>query len=67
MSSKELITDAVDKAYHGLPVEYHRRLGERLASCIANWCEDVVIEDLLCDIRYHGEQVKQIYHDDGER
>ena len=65
MSSKELIMDAVSKAYIGLPVEYHKRLGERLVSCVANWCEDVVLEDLLCDIKYHGEQVKAIYRENG--
>ncbi len=65
MSSKELIMDAVDKAYHGLPIEYHRRLGERLVCCTSDWCEDVVIKTLLEDIAYHAEKVRDIYHSQG--
>jgi len=65
MSTKELIMDAVDKAYTGLPIEYHKRLGERLVSCVANWIDDCVVEDVLCDIKYHGEQVKAIYRESG--
>ena len=65
MSSKELIMDAVDKAYHGLPVEYHKRLGERLVACVSNWIDDATIEDVICDIKYHGDQVKSIYRDQG--
>ena len=65
MSSKHLIMDAVDKAYTGLPVEYHKRLGERLVACIANWLDDVTVEDVICDIKYHAEQVKAIYREHG--
>ena len=66
MSSKERIMDAVDKAYHGLPVEYHKRLGERLASAITNAIIEVDIEEALSRIKYHGDQVKSIYHNQFE-
>jgi len=62
MSSKELIMDAVDKAYHGLPVEYHKRLGERLVACVANWVDEDKTHDVICDIQYHKKQVTEIYH-----
>ena len=65
MSSKHLIMNAVSVAYHGLPIEYHKRLGERLIACIVNWVDDVTVEDVLCDIKYHADQVKAIYRENG--
>ena len=63
MSSKERAMAAVAVAYHGLPIEYHLRLAERLIACVFNWVDDCTIEDVLCDIKYHGDQVKAIYRE----
>jgi len=64
MSSKERIMDYVDKAYTGLPVEYHKRLAERLIACITDTVNDMDIEEALSNIKYHSEKMKEIYYSD---
>lgn len=56
----------IRNAFRGLPVEYHLRLGVRLASGIAMWVPEEHIEDVLDVIRYHSKHVKDIYHEDGK-
>ena len=60
----ERINAAVDNAYHGVPVEYHKTLGERLCAAIANWINEQDLQDVLNDIRYARGSVEALILDD---
>jgi hypothetical protein len=48
----------------GVPTEYHKRLADRVISCLGNWLDESKIEDVICDMRYHKRQIDEIYEED---
>jgi len=66
MSDESLkrINTAVENAYHGVPVEYHKTLGERLCFAIANWINEQDLQDVLDHIRYARGSVEALILDD---
>jgi len=58
------INAAVDTAYRGVPVEYHKTLGERLCEAISNWVREDCLEDVLNNIRYARGSVEALILDD---
>lgn len=63
----EKIDAAVDAAYVGLMVDYHKTLGERLAHMIGVWVRQDCLADVLNDIRYVRGTVDALIHENEER
>lgn len=63
----EKIDAAVDTAYDGLMVDYHKILGERLAHAIGIWIDEAYLTDVLCDIKYCRHTINDLIRKDEER
>ena len=62
--SDNLVYDKWESLIRGLPIEYHKRLADRVVACIGNWVPPEHLEDVLCDMKYHKEQILNIQHMD---
>jgi len=65
--SVEKIDVAIDSAFRGLPVEFHKIVGERIAHAIGVWIDEKDLDDVLCDIRYARGSVEALILEDSHR
>ena len=68
--SDELIKQidvAIASAFRGLPVEFHKIVGERIAHAIGVWINEKDLDDVLCDIRYARGSVEALILEDSHR
>jgi len=63
----EKIDAAIDSAFHGLPTEFHKTVGERVAHAIGVWVDEKDLDDVLCDIRYARGSVEALILEDSHR
>ena len=63
----EKIDAAIDSAFRGLPVEFHKAVGERVAHAIGVWVDEKDLDDVLCDIRYARGSVEALILEDSHR
>ena len=61
------INSAVDAAYRGLPIEFHMRLGKKIAHFIGIWVNPEHLEDALNDIAYARRVVDVDVSEDSQR
>jgi len=67
LSLNKVIADQWTKMISGLPVEYHKRLADRVVACLGNWMPVEHVEDVLCDMQYHSEQITALIKEDTVR
>jgi len=63
----EIVFDQWSKLVSGLPVEYHKRLADRVVACLGNWIPEEHLEDALNDMRYHRRQIESLLVEDTQR
>ncbi len=63
----EQIDAAVDAAFQGVLIDYHRVLGERVAHFIGIWIDKDCLEDVLNDIKYARGTVNDLIQEDEGR
>lgn len=61
------IDQAVDMAFQGVLIDYHKTLGERLAHMVGIWIRRDCLEDVLSDIRYARGTINDLIREDEER
>ena len=67
MDFENKVFNAWEHAIRGVPTEYHKRLADRVVSCLGNWLDESKAEDVISDIKYHRQQIDEIMVEDSQR
>jgi len=64
MEYENKVFEEWENLIRGIPVDYHKRLADRVVACLGDRLDESKVEDALCDMRYHRRQIDDIYKSD---